>query len=418
MKKRPALIITAVAAAAALALTACSSSGGGNSGGTSSTGGSAPAGGTSSTGGAGSSTATQSKGTIKVALMIPIASNPTPINIYTDPAQMAVNEINAAGGIDGKMLSLSNYDAGFDTQGAITAMQKAIADKVGLVIGLPIADQVLAVRPLLDKAKIPLLYLGGGFAAGYTPNSTKGSSEWAFRVGPPSELTVNAGVQYAIKNLKAPNIGLMLRDDESKDTSTTQADKGAATAGGKVTVSRTIPLNSTNVTTQIIAEKNVNAIFTTDYVPGIVAVLKAVKQQGLNIPVMVGQTGMTVYLQKSAPADEVTNMYSAAPCNMFDPYSAASSAWVTKFKSMYNFMPDPNSSTAYDAFYLFKTALEAANGQTGQPLLTALENVKMNGVCEPYATDAQHFMSDTESVISFSGATPKTVATYNFSGSN
>jgi branched-chain amino acid transport system substrate-binding protein len=395
MKKKPAHLAAALGTAAALVLTACGSSASGDGGSAGSTGGSA------------------SKDPIKVALMIPIAASPTTADIYTDPAKMAVDEINAAGGIDGRKLSLQSYDAGFDAEGAIKAMTKAVADGVGLVVGLPVADQVLAVRPLLDRAKIPLLYLGGGFAAGYDPKSATGSSEWSFRVGPPSELTVNAGVQYAVKKLNAPKIGLILRGDASQETSTQQAQAGAKAADGQITATRSIPTTSTDVTTQTLAMQGTDAIFTTDYVAEIAAILKAVKQQGLNVPVITGQTGMTVYLQKVAP-DLIHTMFSSAPCNMFDPYNDKAKKWVTDFQAKYNFMPDPNSSTTYDAFYLFKQALQHAKGQTGAPLLKQLESIKMNGVCAPYAVNKQHFMSQSEVVISFAGDTPKTVATYDF----
>jgi branched-chain amino acid transport system substrate-binding protein len=348
--------------------------------------------------------------------MIPIASALSDPTIYEDPAEMAVGEINAHGGIDGHPIVIKDYDSDFTTSAAITAMQQAIADHVSAVIGLPVADQVLAVRSLLDRAQIPLLYLGGGYAAAYTPNSKTGSSEWAFRVGPPSELTVKAGAEYAAQVLHRPNIGLMLRDDESQQTNTAAAQQGAAATGGKITVSRTIPLNSTDVTTEILAEKSVNAIIVTDYQPGIVATMKAIQQENLNIPTIAGQTGMQVYLQKLAP-QLIKNMYSAAPCNMADPATSRAKAWVTEFVAKYHFMPDPNSSTTYDAFYLLQAAYNAAHGQSGAPLLTAFEHLNYpDGVCMSYKTDAQHFMGGTEVMISFASGTPKTVKTYDFQG--
>jgi branched-chain amino acid transport system substrate-binding protein len=351
-------------------------------------------------------------GPIKVGLMVPIANTPTTPDIFTKPAEMAVDEINAAGGIDGRQVELTQYDAGFTAEGAITAMQKAISDDISLVVGLPITDQVLAVRPLLDRAKIPLLFTGGGFAAAYNPDSTTGASEWSFRVGTPSELTVNAGVQYAIDTLGADSVGLLLRDDAAKDTSEQAARDGAEAAGGEISEVRTIPLDSTDLTTEILAMDDVDAIFTTDFVPGIAAALKGIEQQGLDIPLMTGQTGMTVFLQDVAP-DQISTMYSAAPCNMFDPYSDKASQWVTDFKAKYDFMPDPNSSTTYDAFYLFKAALEEAGGE-GDDLLTALEGLEYDGVCMSYKVDDQHFMASTEVVMDFAGETPKTVATYDF----
>jgi branched-chain amino acid transport system substrate-binding protein len=352
------------------------------------------------------------KGPLKVGLMIPIADNPTDPDIFVDPAQMAVDEINAKGGVDGHQLELTQYDAGFTAEGAITAMQKAISDKVSFVVGLPIADQVLAVRPLLDRAKIPLLFLGGGFAAAYDPDSKTGSSEWAFRVGPPSEDTVNAGVQYAIDKLGLKNVGLLLRDDAGKATSTQAAQDGATAAGGTISEIQTIPLNSTDLTTQILALKDTQAIFTTDFVPGITAALKEIDQQGMDVPLMTGQTGMTVYLGGTA-GDQIKNMYSSAPCNMFDAYSDDATKWVQDFQAKYKFMPDPNSSTTYDAFYLYKAAYEKA-GDAGDDLLTALEGLDYAGICMHYKVDDQHFMGSTEVVEDFSGDTPKTVATYDF----
>ncbi|WP_433045977.1 ABC transporter substrate-binding protein [Dactylosporangium sp. CS-033363] len=351
---------------------------------------------------------------ITFGLLIPLTNSLSDPKLFVSPSQMAVDEINAAGGIKGHKVVLKQYDADFTTQGAITAMQKAIADKVDAVVGLPVPDQVLAVRPLLDRAKIPLLFLGGGYAAAYDPNSKTGASEWSFRVGPPSELTVSAGVQYAIKTLGAKTLGAVLRDDAAKGTNEKAAKDAATGAGGELTVSRTNPLNSTDVTTQILAMKGVNAVVTTEYQPGIVAVLKAVQQQGLNIPTIAGQTGMQVFLQKLAP-DLVKNMYSAAPCNLADPATDRAKKWVTDFQAKYNFMPDPNAATAYDAFYLYKTAYEAARSSSSDDLLAAMESVEYKGgVCVPYKADKQHFMSGTEVVISFASGTPKTVATYDF----
>ncbi|HEV7706707.1 MAG TPA: ABC transporter substrate-binding protein [Asanoa sp.] len=359
-------------------------------------------------------TGTDTSKPITIGLMVAISNALSDPKLFVNPAEMAVGEINAAGGIGGRQIILKQYDSDFTTQGAITATQKAIADKVEGIIGLPVPDQVLAVRPLLDRAKIPLLFTGGGYAAAYDPNSTKGASVWSFRVGPPSELTVKAGVQYAVKTLGAKKLGAILRDDAAKGTNEQAAKDGATAAGGEITASRTNPLNSTDVTTQILAMKDANAVVTTEYQPGIVAVLKAIQQQNLNIPTIVGQTGMQVFLQKLAP-DLIKTMYSAAPCNMADPANDRVAKWVTDFQAKYNFMPDPNAATVYDGFYLLKTAYEKAGSSDPEARLKALESVDYkDGICVPYKTDAQHFMSGTEVVISFESGTPKTVETFDF----
>jgi hypothetical protein len=106
-------------------------------------------------------------------------------------------------------------------------------------------------------------------------------------------------------------------------------------------------------------------------------------------------------------------MYGSAPCNMYDPYSEDAKTWVSTFQSKYDFMPDPNSTTTYDAFYLYKAAYDEA-GNAGDDLLKALEGLDHEGMCMHYKVDAQHFMGTSEVVEDFSGETPKTVATYDF----
>ena len=346
--------------------------------------------------------------------MVPLANTPSDPGLFIKPGADGSRRDQRRRRHQGRQGGAKQYDAGFTPQGAITAMQKAISDDICSVVGLPVPDQVLAVRPLLDRAKIPLLFLGGGYAAAYTGNPQKGASQWSFRVGPPSELTVKAGVQYAIKNLNARTLGAVLRDDAAKSTNEQAAKDGATEAGGQLTVSRTNPSNSTDVTTQILAMKGVNAVVTTEYQPGIVAVLKAVQQQGMNIPTIVGQTGMQVFLQKLAP-DLVKTMYSAAPCNLADPSSDRAKKWVTDFQAKYSFMPDPNAATAYDAFYLStrrRTRRPASRATTCSPLWRA-SSTRTASACATRPTTSTSCRAPRWSWLR-PGEIPKTVGTFDF----
>ncbi|MES2171882.1 MAG: ABC transporter substrate-binding protein [Actinomycetota bacterium] len=362
-----------------------------------------------------SSSSSASSTPFKIGLMIPISTALSNPSIYEDPANDAVKAINKDGGIDGRKIVLTPYDTTFTTAGAITAVQKALSDGVNAMIGMPIADQVLAVRPLLDKAKVPLLFNGGGYAAAYTGGTT-GASVWSFRVGPPSELTAAGAARYAIKTLKEKNIGIVLRGDQSQQTNTDAITKEVKADNGKIVATRSVPVGATDVTTQILAMKDADAVISTDYQPGIVQVVQGLAQQGIKATTLAGQTGYQVFLQKLLTSTQYSNFYSVAPCNPSDARNATAVKWVTAFEKAHNFVPDANSSTTYDAFFLIKQATEKAKSQTPAAILKSYETLNdPNGICSPYKTDSQHFMGSTEVVIGFGTGTGQTLATYDFS---
>ena len=75
--------------------------------------------------------------------------------------QFAVEEINAAGGINGRKIELLTRDtAGDPTKAVNFAQQLAFVDKVDFVIGPVNSGESLATVPILAKAGIPNLVIG------------------------------------------------------------------------------------------------------------------------------------------------------------------------------------------------------------------------------------------------------------------
>jgi len=73
--------------------------------------------------------------------------------------QMAVDEINAAGGINGRKLSLIVEDSAYDPKKAVLATQKLLTrDKVDIMAGMMGTPTVMAAMPLVLKKNIPHLF--------------------------------------------------------------------------------------------------------------------------------------------------------------------------------------------------------------------------------------------------------------------
>lgn len=76
-------------------------------------------------------------------------------------AQMAADEINAKGGVDGRKIELVSYDDHSSSADAVRAFQRAVSeDKVVAVIGSYISEVVLAIEPWASRLKMPFISPG------------------------------------------------------------------------------------------------------------------------------------------------------------------------------------------------------------------------------------------------------------------
>ena len=92
-------------------------------------------------------------------------------------AEMAVREINAGGGINGRKISLVVADDASNPAQSVTAMQRLVNEPVDLVVGGWGSSQVLANMEVSERAQLPYIVVGAT-----NPKITTERNEWTFRV--------------------------------------------------------------------------------------------------------------------------------------------------------------------------------------------------------------------------------------------
>jgi branched-chain amino acid transport system substrate-binding protein len=76
-------------------------------------------------------------------------------------AQMAADEINAKGGVDGRKIEIVTYDNHSSSADSVRAFQRAVnEDKVNIVIASYISEVVLALEPWASRLKTPFITPG------------------------------------------------------------------------------------------------------------------------------------------------------------------------------------------------------------------------------------------------------------------
>ncbi|HVX19803.1 MAG TPA: ABC transporter substrate-binding protein [Acidimicrobiales bacterium] len=344
---------------------------------------------------------------LKIALVIPVTGTGAIPRIYEDPVKMAVANLKKKG----VKVTETVYDAGLTPQQAITATQDALQSKPSVIIGLPVIPQILAVTKMLDKAQVPLLQLSAGDESDYT-GTTKGASQWSFRVGIANSVEAAAGAQYIVNKLGKKNVGIMYETADPPGSEVDAITKVVNQAGGKVVATQGYSYAATDLTEQVLAMKTAQAIFNWGYPDNISLALKQQFQNNITVPTMSSQSGVTGYLDGLfTDPTQLVNFYSAATCNPEGQQNAKLYAWAKQFKKQFGFTPDMNSAEAYDAVNIAQAAVSPGGG--AKAVLKRLETKPFSGLCQTtYKADAQHNMGHTGVVIGFKTKTPQTMYSY------
>src|SRR5258706_9597276 len=148
--------------------------------------------------------------------------------------QVAIDELNAAGGVLGRKFELVRRDdEATPAKGVIAARALVFKEKVAVLVGGLDTPVSIAIIPVITEAKVPFM---GPWAAG-TPITHNGTNpNFAFRVSAVDEIVDKAMLQYAQKNFSAKKPGLILinnpwGESNEKGLKAAMAAKGVTPAG-------------------------------------------------------------------------------------------------------------------------------------------------------------------------------------------
>jgi branched-chain amino acid transport system substrate-binding protein len=168
--------------------------------------------------------------------------------------KLALKEINAAGGVNGKKIDLRIIDSQSTNPGALAALQKAVdQEKVVALIGCLYSTQVLATSDAIKNYGIPTII-------GATNVSiTKQGNPWLFRVRPDDSIAAGAMVRYIKENTKLTKIGLLHDADAMGTGGADLVEKGAKEAGLTIVRREKTATAAKDFTAELLAMKNAGA---------------------------------------------------------------------------------------------------------------------------------------------------------------
>ncbi len=147
--------------------------------------------------------------TIKVGVILPLTGPHTGFGVIEKRSfEMAQNEINAAGGINGRKLELLFGDEAGNPQVArASASQLVNADKVVMLCGGYSSDETYEAAELAQRNSIPFL-----ISTAAADELTQQGWDWVFRLNPPASDYVN-GLESFLLEVLQPQTAVILYAD-------------------------------------------------------------------------------------------------------------------------------------------------------------------------------------------------------------
>lgn len=289
-------------------------------------------------------------------------------------SQLAVDEINAAGGILGRKVELEIVD---DASGAVGA-QKAFdtlvfQKKVNAIIAMETSAARNAALPVVSKGKVPFIYTS--FYEGRSCNNSMYVNGWV------PEQQVAPVVDYFSKSRNAKTFFLVGSDYAFGRGMLDFTKKYIEQKGGKVVGEEYLPIDGsdwTSVVSKIRSAKPDALISATAGGAPNVSLAKQLKGAGMTVP--YGNLAIDEGTAKTM--GEVANgLYvSASYLTSIDtPENQKFVAAMTKKFGADLKTPNELSEPQYEAFYLYKAAVEKVGSTDSAKVIPALADVSFNG---------------------------------------
>ncbi len=286
--------------------------------------------------------------------------------------ELAIQQINAAGGVKGKKLKVLSLDDQGKPEEAATAVTKLITqNKVTAILGEVASSRSLAMAPIAQQYHVPML----------TPSSTNPKvteqGDYIFRVCFIDPFQGHVMAKFALETLKVKKVAI-LRDIKN-DYSVGLANYFAETfkkGGGEIVVDQSYGANDIDFKSQLTAirAKNPEAIFVPGYYTEVGLIARQTRELGIKAP-LLGGDGWDSPKLKEIGGKAIENSYFSNHYSEEDK-SPLVLDFIEKYKAAYGVIPDGLAAMGYDAAKVFADSVARAKSLRTEDLRDALSTTK------------------------------------------
>ena len=321
---------------------------------------------------------------VRLAIINPQTGDFSPLGKWEHKGvKLAVDEANAAGGVNGHRIEL----AVFDDQGD-PAKAAVLAEQVGqagytAILGSALSGNTLAMAPVLDRLHLPAI------TSGQAPSLAARRDPYLFLHSTTSTTFDETLAAYVVGKANLTSIALITNDGAYGKGERAAFQAALASRGITPVADQVVAVGQKDFASALssIRARNARALFigAEELQSGLIAA--QARAAGITATLIgAAPMGTDVYLN-TAGADAAEGSIFSTPYPTNDE-NDATRAFATAYQGAFGEVPEFHAAKAYDGARILIAALRGSDNATGLALAQAIRSTHFTGLLGSFAFDA------------------------------
>lgn len=308
---------------------------------------------------------------IVLGMLIPQSGSEAAIGPYmSNAAQMAVDEINAKGGVLGRKLELRTADDACDPQTAAAGANKLVTEGITVSVGGYCSGATLPTLPIFNKAGIPMI-----IPVANSQELVDQKLKNVFLINGTGAQQAEAAAAWMTKD-GATKVALMHDNTSySKDLALRTQQLLDEPGGPETAILEAVTPKESDYSANInnVLSKKPDYIYWTGYFQEAGLLARQFRQAGYQGKILVGDGSVSPKLIEIAGAEAAEGVY--ATMTQTPETLQGAEGWIAGYRQKFGSDPGPYSNQSYDAVRLAAEAITKAGGTDGDKIVSALEAI-------------------------------------------
>ncbi len=305
---------------------------------------------------------------IKIGAILPLTGSGASYGVWMKGgAEIAAEEINAAGGIMGRKLEVIYEDHAADASKAVNAMRRLVeVEKVPFTL-TSYSAPTLAIQPIGAQNKVVMMNGGG-------QSDNLANKDYLYNNIPVVSNEVGVIVDWLAKEKKFKTAAVVTANDEAGRNAAKTFRERFAAAGGRVVAEEQVALEANDFRAQLAKLKAAGGelLYISSYGRNVAIIADQARELGITLPMAATSWVQVPEVMKAKGAEGM--LTTKLPYNADSPFA-------NKFKQKYSTDAGFYAVQYYNGVKIFARAAEEAmkkggGALTGEGVKNAIESVK------------------------------------------
>ncbi len=316
--------------------------------------------------------------TIKIANVVELSGAGASVGTtFKNGVELAIKEINAAGGVLGKKFETTTYDTQTNPGVAKGQTQKAVDDGVFAIFGPVFSGSIMISMAESRKAEIP------NFVAGEAASITMQGNPYVFRTSFTQATAMPKVGRYISEQAKLKTLAVIYVNNDFGKGGLDMIKKALEKSSTRIVSEISTDSGQIDFSAAVLKAKQSNAdgLFAYSNEEESARLLRELRKQGWTKPI-IGETTLTNQKVIELAGDAANGAVAHVGLTVDAPLPAIR-AFRAKFEKEYKYISDHNGMKGYSGIYILKAAIEKVGKLDRKAVAIAMHSLKVTTAKEP-----------------------------------